>query len=222
VGVTLPEIEKSRFYERLEELSPRELSPESLGSLWSHLQELRRWNQTVSLVGPAAAEDILDRHYGESLAALELLGDLQPASPLRILDVGSGGGFPGLVLAACLPTSRVTLVEPRSRKVAFLQAVARKASLPCRCLNARVSRILPPGLSGLVDIVTMRALRLPQEALAALAELVAPEGRFLLWQGEPFGESPPGFSIGRALRLMESERRYLVEHVREREASSLG
>ena len=57
----------------------------------------------------------------------------------RLLDLGSGAGFPGIVLAAARPDLEVTLLEARERKWAFLAAACRRAGLACRCLNARVS-----------------------------------------------------------------------------------
>jgi 16S rRNA (guanine(527)-N(7))-methyltransferase RsmG len=216
VGSTLPEIEAEAFLEAMKQRSPRALAEGSLEALRVHYQELRRWNPTLSLVGPAAAEDVLSRHFGESLAALDLLPEAVPGGgAVEVVDVGSGGGFPGLVLAASAPGLSVTLVEARQRKSVFLETVARKATLPCRCLNARVSRPLPRGLPSRIDVVTVRALRLPRPVMAALAATMAPEGRFLLWQTEPFDEPPPGFSAGRTIWFPESERRSVTEYLRD-------
>src|SRR6188474_645691 len=68
-------------------------------ALHAHYVELRRWAPRLALVGPAFARELFTRHYGESLAGLELL----PPGPARLLDLGSGAGFPGFVLAAARP-----------------------------------------------------------------------------------------------------------------------
>ena len=108
----------------------------------AHYEELARWNSVVSLVGPAFSGEIFERHYAESLAALPLL----PAGPFRLLDLGSGAGFPGLVLAAARPDCEVVLVEARERKWAFLQSAVRRAELSCQCLRATVGAAHQPDL----------------------------------------------------------------------------
>ena len=75
-------------------------------ALYAHYQELSRWNQRLSLIGPGTAGEIVARHYGEALAALPLV----PSSAQWGLDIGSGAGFPGLVLAAARPGLKMTLV----------------------------------------------------------------------------------------------------------------
>jgi 16S rRNA (guanine527-N7)-methyltransferase len=167
-----------------------------------YYRELRRWNRTLSLVGPSSAEDVIARHFGESLAALPLL----PSSAATLVDVGSGAGFPGLVLAAARPDLRVTLVEPRQRKWAFLAAAARRAGLSCICLNARVESPLPPGLPDEIDLVTSRALSLAG-VLEPLADRVGPGGAILLWLGREGPPALPEFGAGREVRLQGDYRR---------------
>src|SRR6185295_12453913 len=167
---------------------------------------LRRWNRRTNLIGPGTAGEILDRHYGESLAALPLL----PSGARQGLDLGSGAGFPGLVLAAARPQLQMTLAEARERKWAFLLAAARKASLPCRCLNVRVQVPLPAGLPESIDTLTSRALRLDEETWRALANRLSEEGRILLWAGERDPELPPELVADGAVKLAGSDRRRIL------------
>jgi len=198
MAVTLPEIPLATFSAALSPMAPEPLAPAVYQRLFAHYEELRRWSPRLALIGPGTAGEVLARHFGESLAALPCL-PTNGGAPGRLVDIGSGAGFPGLVLAAARPDWDVTLVEPRERKWAFLQAAARHAGLSCRCLNARVATLLPPGLPDAYEAVTVRALRLPSPVLAALAGRLSPGGRVLLWAG---AEDPP---LSPGLRLIRAE-----------------
>ena len=206
----LPDYSAAEFNRRLAAAYPVEL-PATVGSaLFAHYLELRRWAPTLALVGAGVGEELFERHYVESLAAAPLL----PPGPGRLLDIGSGQGFPGLVLAALRPDLEVTLVEARERKWAFLAAASRRAGLECRCLNARVSASstpdLPPAVAA-ISIVTVRALKLEPSAWAALAPRLAAGARALLWSGEEVSPPPAPFEPGRSLRL-SGERRWIREY----------
>ncbi|MEM7481169.1 MAG: RsmG family class I SAM-dependent methyltransferase [Acidobacteriota bacterium] len=210
----LPEIHPQELSDDLSALSPEPLSPESLAALARHYQELRRWSDRLALVGPASSHEVLPRHYGEALAALPLV-------PRRgvLVDIGSGAGFPGFVLAAARPELRVTLIEARAKKWSFLMAAARAASaaLPslfCQCLNARVGDPLPRGFPETVDCITLRALRLPPEILSLLATRWTATGRFLFWVGAEDPPLPPDLRPGRELPLTGSRSRRVLEVVR--------
>ncbi len=129
----------------------------------------------------------------------------------RLLDVGSGAGFPGFVLAAAQPRMEVWLAESRQRKWAFLRAAAARAALPCRCLNARVAAALPPEVPEELDFVTLRAVKLPPATLVALLDRLSPSGAMLWWRGAEPLELPLGWVAAREIALPGSERRRLVE-----------
>jgi 16S rRNA (guanine527-N7)-methyltransferase len=202
----LPRITRSEFSAGLARLAPEPLESRTVDALYAHYEELSRWNRRTSLIGPGTAGEILDRHYGESLAALPLL----PANCRRGLDLGSGAGFPGLVLAAARPGLEMTLAEARERKWAFLLAAARKASLPCRCLNVRVQVPLPAGLPESIDVITSRALVLDPETWRALARRLEKDGRVLLWVGERDPDLPPELVSLASVPLAGSEKRRLL------------
>jgi 16S rRNA (guanine527-N7)-methyltransferase len=126
------------------------------------------------------------------------------------LDLGSGAGFPGIVLSAARPDLAMTFVEARERKWAFLLAAVRRASLPCTALNVRVGVPLPAGLPARLDLVTSRALRLDAEVLGALAERLSNDGCLLLWVGGEDPEIPPTLSAEGSVRLPGSERRRIL------------
>jgi len=225
MGSKLPEITEEQFRRRLTVSIPR-LEPARLeqgargravsapaavsapvaADLYRHYGELRKWNPRVSLVGPGTASDLVARHYGESLAALPLIR----AEDRTLVDVGSGAGFPGLVLALARRSLSVTLIEPRQKKWSFLETAARKAGLSCRCLNARVGRALPAGLPGEVDLVTCRAMKMPPE-IFELFFRHSPRVRFLLWYGEGLPETPGPLVVRRQWRFSGSRRRRILE-----------
>jgi 16S rRNA (guanine527-N7)-methyltransferase len=210
----LPHLTPEELAAALAGVSPEPLAPAVTAALHAHYLELARWNRTLSLIGPGTAGEIVERHYGESLAALPLVPEEG-----ELVDLGSGAGFPGLVIAAARPRLAVTLVEARERKWAFLQAAARRAALPCRCLNARVGLPLPTGLPAAIDRVTVRALKLDPPVLGALADRLRPAGSLLLWAGGDLPDLPPGLAPAAEIRLPGSARRRIVEIQAAREAS---
>ena len=203
----LPPLSRDALAQGLASLLPEPLDDRALDALHVHYQELSIWNQRLSLIGPGTFDEVLERHYGESLAALPLV----PREARIGLDIGSGAGFPGLVLAAARTGLEMALVEAREKKWAFLSAAARKASLPCRCLNVRVSVPLPAGIPASLDLVTARALKLDSDVLGALAEHLGPAGRILLWVGEEDPALPATLAPGRSVKLPGSERRRILE-----------
>jgi 16S rRNA (guanine527-N7)-methyltransferase len=203
MAFALPEISLASFAAEIQRLSPQPLDDRAVAALFAHYGELALWNRRTNLIGPGTAGEILARHYGESLAALPLI----PAGARRGLDLGSGAGFPGIVLAAAVPGLEMTLVEAREKKWAFLAAAARRAALPCRCLDVRVQLPLPAGLPESIDVITSRALRLSAEVWSALGRRLAPEGRVLLWVGEHDPELPAELVSCGSLPLAGSEKR---------------
>lgn len=202
----LPPLSRDAFAAELAKHSPEHLSARAIDALYAHYQELSLWNRRLSLIGPGTAGEIVARHYGESLAALPLL----PEEARVGLDLGSGAGFPGIVLAAARPDLTVILVEAREKKWAFLLAAIRRASLPCAALNVRVGVPLPAGLPARLDLVTTRALKLDSEMLDALAERLSEHGCLLLWVGGEGPEIPPALAVDGSVRLPGSERRRIL------------
>lgn len=95
-----------------------------LGTLQDHYSKLQHWNRRINLTALRSPREIAERHFGEALFLSRELG----GSPLTLLDVGSGAGFPGVPIAVVHPATHVTLLEPVGKKFAFLKEVSR--SLP--------------------------------------------------------------------------------------------
>src|SRR5215210_3708353 len=129
-------------------------------------RELRRWQAIKNLVGPATLDQVWDRHIADSLQLLDLAPEAR-----TWLDLGSGAGFPGLVLAIAGAERglKVHLVESNSRKCAFLRHIARLTGAAATVHEARLEAVIP-GFIGTTDVVSARALA----SLAMLLEWTEP------------------------------------------------
>ena len=106
------------------------LSHAQLAALSTYLEILLRWNARTNLTSVRAPDDIVTRHFGESLFAAQVLFPLRPEPyALRLLDVGSGAGFPGLPIKLWAPDLHVTLIESQNKKATFLKEVIRALQL---------------------------------------------------------------------------------------------
>jgi 16S rRNA (guanine527-N7)-methyltransferase len=207
MGSVLPSIEQQEFFDRLQRCSPVSLDKSQLQGLYVHFSELRKWNPRLSLVGPGSREELVERHYGESLAALPLVG----GGPHVLVDVGSGGGFPGLVMALARRDLETTLIEARQRKWSFLMSVCRKASLSCTCLNARVGSTPVRDLPAEIDLITSRAVGRAEMGLDVLLPRLKEGGKVLLWVGTARFEAPARMTLSKEIPLSGSHgRRILV------------
>ena len=98
-----------------------QLSPGQLDQLEQHYELMLRWNKVINLTRIEDVEEVVDRHYAESL----FLGSKLPSGPLRVADVGSGAGFPGLPIAVLRPECAISLIESHKRKAVFLKEASR-------------------------------------------------------------------------------------------------
>ena len=200
----IPSLSLPQFEQRLASRVPT-LSGDAIERLHRHYEELRTWNERLGLIGPGTFATIVERHYGESLAALPWL-DRRPGAR-SLLDVGSGAGFPGIVLAICRPALRVTLLESTERKAAFLRRSARAAGADVSVLAGFLRDALPAGAPETLDFVTLRAVKLAPAGWHALRARLAPDGLLLQWSG-PAMPAPEGFQeVGPAVPLAGGDRR---------------
>src|SRR5882757_662953 len=98
----------------LRKLDP-DVSRETLGRLEIMVETLVRWQRAINLVGRATLDDVWNRHILDSAQLVPAI----PANARTLADLGSGGGFPGLVLAALRPELEVILIEADARKSAY-------------------------------------------------------------------------------------------------------
>lgn len=164
----------------------------------AHLEE---WQQTLNLVSRNSIPDLWDRHMRDSIQLVEHL----PAGTRSITDIGSGAGFPGLVLAIVtgLPTE---LIESHARKGAFLRDVAAATDAPVTVTTARVEDVARErwsrrreSVDNPVNILTARALA-PLEKLCEMADLLGAQ-RCLFMKGGRWHEE-----------LTAAEKRWRIKH----------
>ena len=160
-----------------------DVSRETEGRLSDFVDLLARWQKAINLVGRTTVEDVWSRHLLDSAQLVPLL----PSGASTLTDLGSGGGFPGLVVAALRPELDVTLIESDARKAAFLGEAARRMALP-KQPRVVIKRIedAPPAMA---HIVTARALAPLTQLLAWADRHRAPDAICLFhkgkgWQGE--------------------------------------
>jgi 16S rRNA (guanine527-N7)-methyltransferase len=159
------------------------LTGDQLTLLEQHYQLLLRWNLKMNLTRITSVGDAVRYHYCESLYLARSL----PEGALRIVDIGSGAGFPGVPVAIYRPDCEVHLVESHQRKAVFLSEATR--DLP----NARVLAVRSEDVTGTYDWMISRAVR-PDDVL----ELhLAPNVAVLGTEGEklPWGESRALFHV---------------------------
>lgn len=120
--------------------------------LKQYLGLLLRWQEKINLISPNTVQEAWKRHFEDSLQILPLI----PQAAKTLYDLGTGAGFPGLVLAMERPDLAVTLIESDAKKCAFLQTVSRETGVNVAIRNSRIEKVseqlLPP------DVVTARAL----------------------------------------------------------------
>ncbi|HVS14955.1 MAG TPA: RsmG family class I SAM-dependent methyltransferase [Thermoanaerobaculia bacterium] len=203
MAVLLPALDRDELRHRLGSAGCPPFSDAALDRLHAHHRELVRWSPRLSLIGPGTAGETVERHYAESLAGAPLVG------PGRLLDVGSGAGFPGLVLAAALPEVGVILVERRARKAAFLRAAARRMGVSVEVVEGDLASELPRARVEGVDSVTLRAVRLDDRAWRTVLGCASPGARVLIWCGRNRPTLPDSLRFEGAVPLAGAHRRIL-------------
>jgi 16S rRNA (guanine527-N7)-methyltransferase len=163
---------------------PTDVSRETSDRLATLIRMLTRWNGSLNLVAEATVADAGRRHIADSAQILRSV----PPEITKWSDLGSGGGFPGLVVAAIMheshPNCRVTLIESDKRKAVFLREAAREMGIQVHVQTARVER-LPPQQA---QIVSARALA-PLPILCGYAQRhLRPDGVALFMKGARYAQ----------------------------------
>jgi 16S rRNA (guanine527-N7)-methyltransferase len=156
-----------------------DVSRETRGRLEVFADTLRKWQPRINLVSHGTLPDLWQRHIADSVQIFAL----RPHGASHWADLGTGGGFPGLVVAIlaaeAAPDLRVSLVESDRRKAAFLAAAARAAGVRPEIHAERIEKLAPLG----ADVLSARALAPLPELLSHAQRHLAPGGRALFPKG---------------------------------------
>jgi 16S rRNA (guanine527-N7)-methyltransferase len=204
-----------------------------LEDISTYIDLLLRWNARINLTAIRNEEEIVTRHFGESLFAARHLfprvarapspanvSQTKPHAPVhatRLIDIGSGAGFPGLPIKIWAPDINLTLIESNQKKATFLREVARQLTL----ININVFAGRAENFSNSpAEVVTLRAVERFENALPIAARLVAPQGRLALLiskaQLAQAHDLTPGFKWSPPLPIPLSASRVLVIGVRKK------
>ena len=130
------------------------LSDQQLDKLLGYLAMIQKWNKVYNLTAVREPQAMLTQHLVDSLSLIPALRRYSDGAPLRLMDVGSGGGLPGVVVAICEPGIDVSCVDAVAKKASFIKQVAAELALPN--LHGEHSRVealeVPP-----FDLITSRA-----------------------------------------------------------------
>jgi 16S rRNA (guanine527-N7)-methyltransferase len=166
------------------------LSAQQIDLLLAYMGWLQKWNKVYNLTSLRDPAEMLSHHLADSLSAVAPLQrhlltlppavDGQSVHAVRVLDVGSGGGLPGVVLAICLPQVAVTCVDTVNKKAAFIQQVAAAMRLPnLKGLHARVETV-----QGGFDVVTSRAFASLRDFTTWSRGALVPGGVWMAMKGK--------------------------------------
>lgn len=152
-------------------------TPDQLNQLKAYVELLLRWSRTYNLTAVRDVDAFLVQHLADCLAVVPPLRRCRSSG--RLLDVGSGGGLPGVVIAIAMPEMRVACVDAVGKKAAFIRHCAGALGLPnLTAHHARVERVV-----GLHDIITSRAFSSLTDLVRLTAPLLASGGIWMAMKG---------------------------------------
>jgi len=180
-----------------------ELSDAQINSCLLYLSELKKWNQKINLTAIREDGDIVIKHFLDSFSFIK---GFTPVEGLKLLDMGSGAGFPALPLKIAIPGISVTMVESVKKKAAFLRHIIRTLRLTGVEVSDKRTEELPDSFHSMFDVVTARAFANMETALAAGKPFLKSGGVVVLGRGpeEKISEqelSKAGFVLERRIEL---------------------
>ncbi|ORE92046.1 16S rRNA (guanine(527)-N(7))-methyltransferase RsmG [Aurantimonas sp. 22II-16-19i] len=152
------------------------VSRETMARLDGYVRLLTEWQARINLVAPSTLGDVWRRHVADAMGLDALLPDFGQA-----VDLGSGAGFPALVVAACRPSGAMDMVESSHKKAAFLATVLRELGLKGRAHPVRIEAA--GDVLARADVITARALAPLDDLLAMVAPHVSRETRCFFPKG---------------------------------------
>lgn len=150
--------------------------------LLDYLALIAKWNKVYNLTAVREPSEMLTQHLLDCLAVVSPLRRETGDAPFTLLDVGSGAGLPGVVVALAMPQARVVCVDTVAKKALFIQQVAAELRVPnLRAEHARIETLAPQG----ADVITSRAFASLADFVSLTAAHLAPGGRWMAMKGRP-------------------------------------
>jgi 16S rRNA (guanine527-N7)-methyltransferase len=156
------------------------LSEEQINAVFLYLTELEKWNRKINLTAIREERDIIIKHVLDSFSFIK---GFDPAPGLKLLDMGSGAGFPAFPVKIARPEISVTLVESVKKKASFLRHIVRTLHLTGVDVADKRTNELPETHHASFDVVTARAFADMNAALSAGAPFLKPGGLMVLSRG---------------------------------------
>jgi 16S rRNA (guanine527-N7)-methyltransferase len=240
----------ARIAELLEPFLPDVRDQRLYKHISTYIDIILRWNARINLTAIRDEQAIVTRHFGESLFAarhlfprsssvptlseaegspvpsavkdFELAGEHCPKSDVRLADLGSGAGFPGIPIKLWAPDIALTLIESNQKKVAFLREVARSLTLT----NINIQNTRAEDVAQTFDVVTLRAVERFTDFLPVAADLVAPGARLALLISAPQAHNArailPQLTWQDPIPIPQSESRTLLIGNQNKESKQVG
>lgn len=152
------------------------LSDEQVEKMMAYLALLVKWNSVYNLTSIREPAEMVKQHLLDSLSAVHAFTQAK-----NVLDVGSGGGLPGIILAIVFPQTQVSMIDTVNKKTAFLTQV--KAELKLKNVTVHTGRVELLKVEHLFDVITSRAFSELNNFINWSHHLLAEEGRFLAMKG---------------------------------------
>lgn len=157
------------------------VSESQIESLKQYMALLKEWNKVMDLTAICDDEGIIEKHFYDSLVSSNIV----KYSNQTLLDVGTGAGFPGLVLKIVYPELKVTLLEPTLKRCKFLEAVIEKLDIKdCKVINKRAEEFINDNMREQCDLVTARAVSRLNVLLELTIPFVKVNGLFIALKGK--------------------------------------
>jgi 16S rRNA (guanine527-N7)-methyltransferase len=156
------------------------LGPRQLDQVLQHLALLHKWNRVHNLTAIHSPEEAARLHALDCLAALTVWVSRE-TPPAQVLDVGSGAGFPAVLMAILWPDTQVLAIDAVAKKAAFVQQVAVQLGLP----NLKARHVRAQDLSSQYDVITCRAFAALSDVVAWTEHLLRPGGAWVCLKGKP-------------------------------------
>lgn len=156
------------------------LNPSQIRCFYRHMCELRQWNRKINLTAITRPEDMAIKHFLDAIAPAEQIPD-----EARILDIGSGAGFPGLPLKVMRPSTHLTMIDRSRKKINFLRHVIRQLGLEqAHALQMRIEDFCDANsASPPFDVIVSRAFTKAAALTRVVMPLLEKAGVLLLWKG---------------------------------------